>query len=400
MGGAKREMMEAEARGWSADDKFVCDDCIEDDHLKQVIRSAANHDACDYCGRNGVACAAPLESVVEVVVDTLTYFFAQPAEAGVPRDNGEWLIDGTSTQEALDDLGLDGQPELIDDIVNSIYNDAWVEAAGGHWATSHNHEVLRDSWMSFVEVVKHQSRFFFQNSKKSAISGPQELEPASLLKAVRSIISSCGLLRKIPANTTFFRVRERHGDEDWKPDAEAMGAPPSERARAGRMNPAGISYFYSAVEKATAVAEVVKGPPTRVVAARFESARELIVIDLISLPSLPSIFDTARRELRESVLFLRNFVKSISQPVRKDGQEHLDYVPSQVVSEYFAVVMRAPKRRTIDGLLYPSAVRPGGKNLVLFPTDRSPEIRFDQIAFMDAEEIELREWRALTTAVS
>jgi len=27
MGGAKREMMEAEERGWSADDKFVCDAC-------------------------------------------------------------------------------------------------------------------------------------------------------------------------------------------------------------------------------------------------------------------------------------------------------------------------------------------------------------------------------------
>lgn len=400
MGGAKTEMMEADERGWSTDEKFVCDDCVEDEHLKQVIRSAANHDVCDYCGRKGTECAAPLENMVEAVADTLTYYFAEPTEAGVPRDDGEWLIEGASTQEALDDLGLDGQHDLIDDIVNSIYNDAWVEASGGHWASSHDHEVLRDSWLSFVHVVKHQSRFFFEHSKKTGLSDPQELEPASLLRAVESIISSCGLLMQIPASSTFFRVRERHRDEGWKPDNETMGPPPSERARAGRMNPPGISYFYSAMEKATAVAEVVRGPPSRVVAARFQSARELRVIDLTSLPNLPSIFDGAQRDLRESVLFLRSFVESISQPVRKDGQEHLDYVPSQVVCEYFALVIRAPKGRGIDGVLYPSAVRAGGKNLVLFPTDRSPDIRFDHIAFVSAEVIELDDWRSLTTAVS
>src|SRR5689334_15739109 len=112
MGGAKRAMMEAEDRGWSADEKFVCARCVEDDHLKEIVKSKANHNSCDYCGRRAKASAAPLEAVVEPVFDTLTYFFAEPAEAGVPRDDGEWLIEPQSTQEALDDIGLEGHVDL------------------------------------------------------------------------------------------------------------------------------------------------------------------------------------------------------------------------------------------------------------------------------------------------
>jgi len=400
MGGAKRAMMEADERGWTADDKFVCDKCVEDDHLKKIVRAAASHNACDYCGRKAKACAAPLEVVVETAFNTLTFFFGEPAEAGVPRDDGEWLIEAQPTQEALGALGLEGHTDLLDDVASAIRNDAWVEAAGGHWASSQDHVVLADSWSSFVEVVKHQSRFFFQNSKKTATSGPQEIEPAHFLEAVESILKSCGLLKRMPAGATLFRVRERRIGEDWKPNKETMGAPPKKLARAGRMNPPGISYFYAALEKSSAIAEVVRGPPSTLVVAKFRSRRKLNVIDLTALPALPSIFDSRERDLRESVLFLGGFVDSISKPVRKDGQEHLDYVPSQVVSEYFALAMKQPKGNMVDGVIYPSAVRPGGKNLVLFPTDRFPKIEFDQVDFVDAEERELGDWKALADAVA
>ncbi|MDB5763955.1 MAG: hypothetical protein JWQ21_2950 [Herminiimonas sp.] len=110
-----------------------------------------------------------------------------------------------------------------------------------------------------------------------------------------------------------------------------MGAPPPEKARAGRMNPAGISYLYSALEASTAIAETASPPLVDVVIAVYETAQPFAVLDLSELPARPSIFDDAQRHNLEGLLFLEKFVQEISQPVRKDGSEHIDYVPSQVI---------------------------------------------------------------------
>ena len=61
------------------------------------------------------------------------------------------------------------------------------------------------------------------------------------------------------------------------------------------------------------------------------------------------------------------FRDEISKTVAQDGSEHFEYVPTQVVSEYFAQAFTFGAGKRIDGLVYPSAVEDGGKNLVVFP---------------------------------
>jgi RES domain-containing protein len=72
-----------------------------------------------------------------------------------------------------------------------------------------------------------------------------------------------------------------------------MGAPPSKKARAGRMNPAGISYLYLAFEQETALAEVIGSPPCTAIIAQFQTLHELRILDLTKLPVVSSIFDYA-----------------------------------------------------------------------------------------------------------
>lgn len=67
------------------------------------------------------------------------------------------------------------------------------------------------------------------------------------------------------------------------------------------------------------------------------------------------------------VQFLYKFTDEISKPLAHDGSEHIEYVPTQVVSEYFAQAFKHAKNKRIDGLIYPSAVAQRGKNLALFP---------------------------------
>lgn len=163
------------------------------------------------------------------------------------------------------------------------------------------------------------------------------------------------------------------------------------------MNPAGIPYLYLAFDQATAVAETVASPPTTVVIARFKATQTLKVIDLTRLPPVPSIFDSSKRAILEGVQFLESFVKSIARPVSKDGSEHIEYVPSQVVSEYFAQVFSPSSREaSVAGLIYPSAVRPRGKNLVVFPTERGYSRSFASVEFDSAAERKLRTWADLT----
>ena len=138
------------------------------------------------------------------------------------------------------------------------------------------------------------------------------------------------------------------------------------------MNPGGIPYLYAAFDKTTAWREVgiMRRTSKTVFTATFALTRPLWVMDLTALPPVPSLFDVANKEVREQALIVRAFVKAISMPVVKDGHEHIDYVPSQVICEYLAQVFDPGGGRKLGGLIYPSSVQDGGKNLVVFPEDR------------------------------
>src|SRR5689334_15200160 len=61
---------------------------------------------------------------------------------------------------------------------------------------------------------------------------------------------------------------------------ESMGPPPIDRATAGRLNPLGIPFFYGALDRETAMAEVRPWRKARISVARFTSTSTLIVADL------------------------------------------------------------------------------------------------------------------------
>ena len=138
------------------------------------------------------------------------------------------------------------------------------------------------------------------------------------------------------------------------------------------MNPAGIPYLYTAFERSTARLEAgITGRTSHTVfIATFLLSAPLQVIDLTLLPAVPSLFDLANKEAREQALFIRAFVDAISVPVTKDGSEHIDYVPTQVICEYLAQIFEPTPGTRLGGLIYPSTLQAGGKNLVVFPEDR------------------------------
>jgi RES domain-containing protein len=183
-----------------------------------------------------------------------------------------------------------------------------------------------------------------------------------MLEALEQVIRECGLIQEIKIGTRVFRVR---GHEAGKTFTEVidLGPPPKNAAKsAGRMNAPGIVVMYGALDRDTALAEST-GEHKNFSVAEFELSKDFRVVDLTHIPQVPSIFEDGPRE---SLLFLRHFGKDVSQPFTPDKELHIEYTPTQVVSEYLRHRSRDKQGRAIHGLLYKSTKREDGINLALF----------------------------------
>jgi RES domain-containing protein len=395
MGLVKSEWMESQERGWDAPDKFVCVECVEDEYLKSVIANEAVEKHCDYCNRKSKqAIAAPVAAIIEPIAYTLFSRFAEPGAAGLPRDSGEWVGEEqiTDTYDALLSLPLDCETTLFEEIAESFHNTAWYPCAGGHWMDVHEHDELRYAWSSFEYEIKHRSRYFLFAKKTSTSGAPGELySPRTLLQRIGKLVQELDLIRSLSMSTRLYRVRRSSKSIIIK-IFDDIGPPPDDRVAAGRMNPPGISYFYLAFEQETALAEVINKPPCHAAIGEFETKMDLTYLDLTELPSLPSIFDSDRSEEREGLIFLEHFIDAIAAPVTKDGREHVDYLPSQVVCEFFSQMFHIDGDAQLDGIAYPSAVRPGGKNFVIFPTREYGVKWEDRVQLKNISWLHLRDW--------
>jgi hypothetical protein len=76
--------------------------------------------------------------------------------------------------------------------------------------------------------------------------------------------------------------------------------------------------------------------------------------------------------------FLYDFVRDLGANVEPGDREHVDYVPTQVVTEWFRSAFKYEGSR-IDGIYYPSAARRGGMSIVLFADRNDLRLTDDKI---------------------
>jgi hypothetical protein len=75
--------------------------------------------------------------------------------------------------------------------------------------------------------------------------------------------------------------------------------------------------------------------------------------------------DSVEYNPRQNLIFLHEIADEISQPIARDDRVHVEYVPTQVVTEFLRTVATSNGSR-IDGIRYRSSRRSGGSSLVLF----------------------------------
>jgi hypothetical protein len=360
-----------------ARDYFVCANCFDDLHLKTFIKASLNARECDFCHCKGRKhdLAAPLVAVAEVIIEAVQreYQFAvdflgwDSAEGGYLGSH--WDSDDLLRDVIGLDLPKDADGRLFDVLVECLGDQEWCER--DPYALREDDRLV-GSWEHFCRAIKHERRYFFLREKETGHSDTSEyLSPGEVLSFIEGVVEEHSLIKPVPSGALIYRARQQKHGEVFSSPCD-LGPPPVEFAtKPNRMSPAGIVMFYGSEQRETAVAEIDDDPQLGIVTGTFRTNRQAHVLDLTRLPRRLGFFERQSDSDptdRYAVAFLHRFVKSLAAKVEPGAREHIDYVPTQVVTEWFRTEFRYNGAQ-IDGIRYASAARASGTSLVLFATE-------------------------------
>ena len=351
--------------------KFVCADCIDDDGIRDFISSTAEDDTCSFCKATASEpVAAPLDEVIRHMRTCIERHYGDPAN-WLPYESAEGGYQGETfeiDELITDQLGItfpnDSDGHLFEAICDGMDNQLWCEKDP---FGLNPEERLLFSWERFCEAIKHERRYFFLEEKRD---DSEIYNPAQVLNMIFSYAQDAGLFVQLPRGAELFRARRQSSGHNYQTALE-LGLPPVEKAiQTNRMSPPGIVMMYASEDADTALAEFAIDAGEYAV-GKFRTEREAMILDLTLRVPIPTIFheipDSLEWDPRPRLIFLREISRDISRPIDRDDRIHIEYVPTQVVTEYLRTVTTVDGRR-VDGIRYNSSRPNAQKSLVLFAT--------------------------------
>lgn len=376
MGRAKELFMEIEKHGYDyllKGEKYLCAHHFRDKYLNGYIDKSGKTGVCSYCGRK--------ESVIDmtdfkkhIYKVVLKYFddldaecmplassyfeeddehipgikrvgsYAVPTEADVYEDISEFV----------NDLELYTDNDDLNNDIDNIFNDRiWIKKNPFERWWNEEKEL---QWRRFSYMVMHLRRFTF-------LAQQAEYSEDNILESIgRVLCNTNAILHSIATGTIIYRTRSFDKKPNGHLEFTDITSAPDKYAGQCRMSPAGVSMFYGAYDKNTAIQECIKLPNAKVLAiGKFTTKCELTVVDLTKLPTDFSIWMDHWQE----VSFLNSFHKDITQPLSNEVKEKIDYVPSQIFTEYLRWMFVDKDGNNIHGFIYRSN-KTSKANIVLF----------------------------------
>lgn len=386
----KHLMMEAEDRGWWPIDGNVCAECVGEAFLANHVSMTASATTCDFCGRSSeTPIASDADAVMELIGRGVHLEWTHPVQV-MGWVDGEYFGETYDTDDVLRESGLHGAEAFLRRVADAFTDELWCRRDPYGLEL---HEVLSYGWERFADHVKHHTRYVFLLERdESPYSDREDIHPGLMLQRLDEVVRATDIIRSVPSGTRFVRARDHEAGERPRTAAE-LGPPPRERAtKPNRMSPAGIPMFYGASDRETAVAEMAHSTRPFLTLAEFQTLRDVRMLDLSRIPPVPSLFDDARAQSRDDFRFLHDFAAAISAPIAADARDQIEYVPTQIVTEYFRHVFRDDDGAALDGLLYRSSQRAGGECCVLFVENEDctsdPAENSDATLAIDSSSIE------------
>lgn len=364
-------------------ERRICDECVSDSYLAQEIEDTGVEDTCFYCNQDLQTWA--LSEVAECVEIAFEQHYTRTTDQPdgyqsmmmADKEMDYWFErEGEQTVYAIMNA-LDSSETLAQDL--QLYleykhgdKESWQMGEECEFASDAQYEDTmpndgerHQDWYEFERALKRETRFFNQKAHQylhSIFSGLEDMQTTT----GNSVIIDAGPEHEI---TGFYRARVFYSERElekglMRPDRE-LGPPPSEYARAGRMNAHGISVFYGADTSEGAIAEVRPAVGSQTLVGRFDLTRTVKLLDFSILQSLSergSIFDPEYATRLTRMTFLRSLKNRISRPVMPTDEE-IEYLTTQAVVDFLANGLTVG----LDGVIFPSAqTNEATTNVVLF----------------------------------
>jgi hypothetical protein len=352
-------------------DRHVCKACLGDPSLWKLVCDYVEPKECSYCDNRGQRrSAVPLEAVAVVVSERLSDDWDHPDDL---YDDGfyyNWMgekLPVFDTRELLTEIGFAPNSEaILDHLLDELPDQTWCTTTESLSAD----KLHLMAWERFKLAIKHRRRFTFWSLGDDEHSewDPDYFPIGTTLSSVTRALGLAGMVQQIPQGTPLWRVRVHDAGVVLSRDSE-LGPPPVAFAtQANRMSPSGIVMFYGSADFETACVETVSAAldqGKKVSGAAFATAFPMNILNLTSIPEAPSYFDPAGAEVRGVLKFLQHFCRDLVKPIKRDGREHVEYVPTQAFTEHVRFNVSALGDGSVHGLSYSSS-RNGRPCYVLF----------------------------------
>ncbi len=369
----QRQIEEGELHVSLGSGETVCERCVGDEALKQFVREHLEANECSFCDRSSEQpIATDVEGVLRHISLALQRYYSDPLEVlyfDGESDSGFAGPEPEYVEDLIEDDAL-GCPMFAEFVHRQFADSTWVKIEP---YVLTEREALSFSWEVFSKTVKHETRFLFALSSPPEEEFPDPGAPVrdamAFLDEIGNLVPEFGLVRELDPEATLYRVRVCDADKQLA-GAKDIGAPPAAYASQSRMSPAGIPMVYTALERETALAETLECPekPGRVVwTGEFHVRAATRIVDLGLAPEIPSFFDlTQSVDRSEKLRFLHEFRDDVSKPIERDGLVHVNYVPTQVITEYLRRAFQTDEGEPVFGLQFASSRDAAGHNVVVF----------------------------------
>jgi hypothetical protein len=355
----------------------ICWKCFENKHLSELVKQEGEREECSVCGEEHRSFT--IERLGELLEGKLREHIRPGRELPVLGEGDDDHVyyeqqgDPLSywVQEVLGQY-FDFEDEIVDAVVAAEDCDPrdgdipFFDSAADYEPLPVSLQHYYDEWKSVLEELKHGRRFFSVGAQSLFARLFQGVD--TMMSFVKATGKHDRVVWELPKASKLYRARmcesQSRLNQFHAHPMETVGPPPTEHARAGRMNADGVVVFYGAMDSETCLAEMrpALGGDTAVI--ELQTTRRLRMLDFTRLEKSYgeglSYFQPDFNEEVARCKFLRRLHNLISQPVVPSREA--DYVITQTMAEYLAYVHQP----SFDGILFKSVQRAEGTNVVLF----------------------------------
>lgn len=330
---------------------ICCEDCFNDSEIKSIIKSLNIIGNCEICGARerkiyntdiNIELIEPLNALIDIysVADSIKNY---------PTSKKKMLKDELIDRWNIFNISSEKVYELIKEICKDKYienPDVFDKPVGILQLISESylkeHSIFSGNKLSnFKEEIQKKNRYHVRGINKNVLN-------IYLSYLETSYKSGDIFYRGRISNIAGYSVEE-------------MGAPPYEKALAGRINSQGIRCLYLADTCDTAICEIRAKSYDYVTVGKVVLNKDIKIIDMSRINNI-SPFEGCIDITQYAVnkIHLDEIAKEITKPLR--GEESiLDYVPTQYICDFI-------KSLGYDGIKYKSTMneKEEGYNIAIF----------------------------------